>query len=144
MKRIMSVVLLSVLSLVLVGCPANSTQRQNVAQAAQTASSVVKAAQTAEITAHEQGQVTDADHQFIEKEFLAVSIVGKTLDSCIGITTSTAGDLACISTATAQLDQINNDGGLYIKSDQAKQTFQATMAALKVALVAISQVLGGK
>lgn len=125
----------------LTGCPA-STQSK-VANAALTASTVVKSFQAAEITSHQQGLVSDADHQFIEREIGNVATVGKALDSCIASATSTAGDVACISTASTAIDQINTDGGLGIKSAQAKQDFQAAMAAFKVALASVSAVLGG-
>jgi type II secretory pathway pseudopilin PulG len=142
------------LTLVLTACP-NSTQQAQIAQAALTASTVASAAQQAEITAYQQGKqcppssstcltISDADHHFIQEQFATLGTVGKTLDGCIRSSGTPAGAVACISTATSAVDQINQQGGLYIKSPQAKQDFQAAMAALKVALVAISQVIGGK
>jgi len=144
MKRLIALTGSFLVAIALTGCPASSSQRTQVAQAAQTASTVVVAFQQGEIVAHNQGVVSDADHLFIQKELLTVSTVGKTLDSCILSTTTTAGDIACIQTASTAVDQINSDGGLYIKSANAKADFQAAMAALKISLTAISQVLGGK
>lgn len=143
MKRILSLAGVLSIALMLAGCPATSTQRQQVAQAAQTASTVVVAFQQGEIIAHEQGVVSNADHIFIQKELKNVSVVGKALDSCILSATTAAGDVACIQTATTAIDQINADGGLYIKSAKAQADFQTSMGALKIALTAISQVLGG-
>jgi hypothetical protein len=140
--------------LTLTACP-NATQQTQIAQAALTASTVASAAQQAEIAAYQQGKqcqaattscpsISDADHHFIQEQFATLATVGKTLDGCIRSSGTPAGAVACISTATAAVDQINQQGGLYIQSTEAKKDFQAAMSALKVALVAISQVIGGK
>lgn len=143
------------LSMLLTACP-NSTQQAQIAQAALTASTVASSAQQAEIAAYQQGKacnasgasgcivISDTDHHFIEQQFGSLATMGKALDSCIRTSTTNAGAVACISTATSAIDEINSQGGLYIKSAAAKQDFQTAMAALKVALIAVSQVIGGK
>jgi hypothetical protein len=134
-------VLLAPLALALMGCPA--AQRQQVAQALQTASTVVQSFQQAEIVSHNQGVVSDDDHHFIEQQLLTVAAAGKTADSCVQTTTTVAGDIACVNTMATMVDQVNTQGGLYIKSAQAKQDFQLAMTGLKAALATINAILGG-
>jgi hypothetical protein len=132
------------IGLVLTGCPSGTsiTQRQQVAQAAQNASIIVQGFQQGEIAAHQQGMIPDADHQFVQKELLTLSRLGKTTDTCIGSTTTNAGIVACVNTAIAEVDQINKDGGLYLKSDKAKTEFQLAMTGVKTALSVISTLMG--
>jgi len=153
MKKILIFAVTS-LAFMLCGCP--SKTQQNVAQAALTASSTIQAAQQAEIAAYLNGKscastagascvvISDEDHKFIQTQFVSVSAVGKTLDSCIRTATNTAGSLICINTASATITQINNNGGLYIKSAEARKDFQAAMSALNLSLTVLTQVLGGK
>lgn len=141
MRRITVICAGLMLALGMVGCtPATQTK---VANAVLTASTVIKSFQAAEITSHQQGLITDADHQFIQMELGNVALAGKALDSCVGSATNTAGDLACLSVTGTAIDQINAAGVDGIKSPQAKQEFQAAMAAFKVALASIQAVLGG-
>jgi hypothetical protein len=133
---------LAPIGLVLTGCPSSSaSQRQQVAMAAENASIIVKGFQAGEITAHQQGLIPDADHQFIQKELVTVAGLGKTTDSCIASTTTNAGIVACVNTAIAEIDQVNNDGGLYLKSDKAKSEFQLAMTGVKTALSVISTLM---
>ncbi len=132
------------IGLLLTGCPSGTsiTQRQQVAQAAQNASIIVQGFQQGEIAAHQQGMIPDSDHQFVQKELLTLSRLGKTTDTCIGSTTTNAGIVACVNTAIAEVDQINKDGGLYLKSDKAKTEFQLAMTGVKTALSVISTLMG--
>jgi hypothetical protein len=139
-----SIALFAVLALAAIGmtgCPASTQQK--VAQAAQTASIVVVNFQTAEIVSYQQGIISAQDHQFIEQELGNVAVAGKALDSCIATATNTAGDLACIQTASTAINTINQQGGLGIKSATAKQEFQAAMAAFNTSLATITALLGG-
>ena len=141
MKRIVIKAILALPVIGLVGCP-TSTQVK-VAQASQTASIVIVNFQKAEIASYQQGVVSAADHQFMETELGNVAVVGKTLDSCIKTATNNSGYLACIATAEGAVNTISTNGGIGIKSAQAKQDFQAAMSAFNVALAAISTILGG-
>ena len=148
MKRIATFAAMLVLcaaSLVVIGCPSGTgTQRQQVAQAAENASIVVKNFQQGEIVAYQQGLIPATDHQFIQKELVTVGTVGKTLDTCIRLTTTDSGIVSCANTATSALDQINTDGGLYIKSTSAKQDFALAIIGTKTAIAVIGTIFGGK
>ena len=144
MKRIITIaagLLLTLSCAMLTGCP--KATKSKVANAVLTASTVIKDFQQSEITSHQQGLISDTDHQFIEQELGNVAIAGKALDSCVASATNSAGDVACISTTTTAIGQINAAGGLGIKSAQAKQDFQAAMSAFNVALASVSAILGG-
>ena len=145
MKRLIALAGTLAISAMLIGCPASTstTQRQQVALAAQNASIVVAGFQQGEIVAYQQGLIPVADHTFVQKELITVGTVGKALDSCILSTTTNAGIVACAQTATAAIDQINTDGGLYLKSDKAKTTFQLAMIGVKTAIGMISTIFGG-
>ena len=144
MKRILSILAVSSMAVMLAGCPANTSQRQQVAQAAQNASIIVAGFQQGEIVAYQQGAIPVADHQFIQKELKTVATVGKTLDSCILTTTTNAGIVACADTAVSAVDQINTDGGLYLKSDKARTRFQLAMVGVKTAISVIATIFGGQ
>jgi hypothetical protein len=158
MKRLAVLLVLAVGTLVMTGCPnTNATQRQQVAQASQNASIIVQGFQSGEVAMYQQGKtcqattptagcivVSDEDHAFIQRELTTVAEIGKTVDSCINTTTATAGIVTCLNTATTNVTQIYNDGGLYIKSPQAKQNFQLAMLGVKTALAVISTTLGGQ
>lgn len=144
MKRFLPFAGVLGVALLLAGCPANVNQRQQVAQAAQNASIIVAGFQQGEIVAFQQGAIPQADHAFIQKELLAVATVGKTLDSCILVTTTNAGIVACANTAVSAVDQINTDGGLYLKSDKARTTFQLAMIGVKTAISVIATIFGGQ
>ena len=145
MKRITVLLSLSLVSagaLFLTGCPAKSNQLQEAAQASENAAIIVQGFQNAEIAAHQQGLISDADHQFIQKELLTVATLGQTTDSCIAAAANSTGAVGCISTAVTEIDQINADGGLYIKSATAKQDFSIAMTGVKTVLVSIETMLG--
>lgn len=128
----------------LIGCPANSaTQLQQAATASENAAVIVQGFQNAEIAAHTQGLISDADHQFIEREIGTVAQLGKTTDTCIASAAAQSGALSCINAAVTELDTINANGGLYIKSPAAKADFQVAMTGVKAVLVAIETTLGG-
>jgi hypothetical protein len=140
--RGLTLIMLLPLTLMLSGCP--SAQRQQAAQAAENASIIVRGFEDGEIIAHQQGLIPDADHLFIQKEMITVAGVGKAADSCIASTTTNAGIVACANTAVAEIDQINTDGGLYLKSDKAKTDFQLAMVGVRTALQVIATIFGAK
>ena len=141
MKRIVIVAVLAVFAVGLSGCPA--TTQIKVAQAAQTASIVVVNFQKAEIVSFQQGLISPNDHQFIEGELTNSATAGIALDSCIKTATNNAGYLACLTTTQTAINTIADNGGTGIKSAQAKQDFQAAMAAYNVALATAKALLGG-
>lgn len=122
----------------------NAPQRQQVAQAAQDASTVVKGFQQGEIVAYQQGLIPADDHQFIQQSLVTVATAGKTLDDCIRSAANNAGMITCVNSAVATIDQLNADGALRLKSDKAKTSFQLAMAGTRTALAVITTVLGGK
>lgn len=146
MKRftaIASVLALSIAGLVMAGCPANTQQRQQAASAAQNISIIVLDFQQGEIASHTAGLIPETDHIFIQKELVTVTRLGKTADSCILVAVDTPGVVTCLNSAANSIDQINSDGGLYLKSDKAKSTFQLAMIGVKTTLTSIAAVLGG-
>ena len=144
MKRFALVAAFVIAASCMIGCPANLTQRQQAAVAAQNASIIVSDFQQGEIAAHTAGLIPEVDHVFVQKELLTVSVLGKTTDSCIRSATDTPGVISCLNSAVTAIDQINSDGGLYLKSDKAKTTFQLAMIGVKTTLASISATLGGK
>ena len=128
------------LAVVMAGCPSSTTQ-QKAALAAQNASTVVVAFQQAEISSYQAGLIPPADHQFIEAQLVTVGETGKALDSCIRTATNSAGTVACVNVAVVTINQINTQGGLYIKSAGAKQDFQLAMTGVTAALNVLSAVL---
>lgn len=142
MKRTLLTLGLLVAVLPLAGCP--SQQRQQVAQALQTASTVVQSFQQAEIASAQQGVISAEDHQFIEAEILTLAQAGKTADTCVKTTTNVAGDIACVNALVATVDNLNSQGALHIKSADAKEKYQLAMVGVKAALQTITAILGGK
>ena len=157
--KAMKFLLISLAALILSGCP-STTSQQNAAKASQVASASVVAAQQGEITIYNTGQqclaaaqspaqqsacivITPDEHQFLQREFLAISELGKTLDSCILGSTTTPGIVACANTALVTVNQINADGALALKSDKAKTTFQLVITSVQVGIETIQALLGG-
>jgi hypothetical protein len=139
MKTIATLVL-AVLVFTLTGCPSGSTA-QKAAQASQNAAIIVQGLETAEIAAHQQDLIPQEDHIFIQTEVLALSQLGKTVDSCIRGAGSTAGTVNCISVAVAQVDQMQNEGALRLRSDRAKQEFSIAISGVKAVLVSVQTVV---
>ena len=143
MKRVIALTCLMLVAIVLTGCPAqNGSQLQQAATASENAAIIMQGFENAEITAHTQGLIPDADHQFIQKEVATVAALGKTTDSCIATAGTSTGAVSCLSTAITEIDQINSDGGLYLKSASAKQDFSLAMTGIKTVLVSIETMLG--
>lgn len=139
MKKLLFLVPLAVC---LAGCP-SGTQQQKIAQAADDASVVILNFQQAEIIAHQNGAISDADHTFIQQQLVTVSTLGKTTDSCIRTATNTQGVLQCANSAINTIDQLNTQGALGIKSAQARTDYQIAMLGLRTALSTIVTLEGG-
>jgi hypothetical protein len=97
--------------------------------------------QASEIAAHAQGVIPDADHKFIETEVLALSQVGKTVDSCIRTAGTPAGTVNCLNVAINEVDQMQSEGSLQLKSSQAQQTFAIAISGVKAVLVSVQTVV---
>ncbi len=147
-------------TLLLVGCPTGSQQKQ-AAQADENVSSVLNAASQSEVTAFNQGQqclqaaATDvqkascvvipiADHEFIQTQFRSVAEAQKALNTCI-VTASNgnAGIITCVQTASNTISTLNSQGALYLKSDKAKTIYSGVMSAVNIGIQTIATVLGG-
>lgn len=143
MKKYIAFASLVLVAIVLTGCPAqNGSQLQQAAQASENAAIIMQGFENAEIAAYQQGLIPAADHQFIQKEVATVAALGKTTDSCIASAATPGGAVSCINTALTEIDQINSDGGLYLKSATAKQDFTLAMTGIKTVLVSIETMLG--
>jgi hypothetical protein len=133
---------LAPLVLLLTGCPA--ANQQKVAQAVNNIAIITVGLQQSEISAHQQGLIPDDDHRFIEQQLLTLGTAGKAADACIRTATDAKGDVACIDTVVATVDNINSQGGLFLKSAKAKGDFQTAMAAVKTVLLSVETVIGPK
>jgi hypothetical protein len=126
----------------LTGCPANISQQQQAAQASENAAIVVQGLQSSEIALYSQGLVSTDDHRFIQTNIATVAALGKTTDACIKAAGNKTAIGGCLNTAVLEIDQINTNGGLYIKSDQAKKDFQLAMTGVKSVLLTVETMLG--
>lgn len=140
MFNALKVAVVTAMVLTLAGCPSGTTQ-QKAAQASENAAIIVQGLQASEIAAHNQGLIPDADHTFIETEVLALSQVGKTVDSCIRTAGTPAGTVSCLNLAVNQVDQMQAEGALKLKSTQAKQDFSIALTGVKAVLVSIQAVV---
>jgi Flp pilus assembly protein TadG len=131
------------LALALTGCPMSSTQQQQVLKASDDAALIVATAQQAETAAAKQGLISPADDQFIEIQFQSIANMGKTVDSCVAGANDKNATVACITTAINEVDVINSNGGLYLKSTQAKNDFAIAVAGVRTTLASIETMLGG-
>lgn len=142
MKKLASFTLTLLATLFLAGCP-SGTNQQKIAQAAQNASIAVQGFQQIEITAHNNKAITDADHQFIQQQLISVAQMGKTADSCIKVATTKQGVIQCVTTAITTIDQLEQNGALGIKSEDAKQKYQIALTGVRTALGVIVTIEGG-
>lgn len=145
MSRTISLIGVAVIAFTLCGCPASTTtqQREQAAKASQNISIILQGAQQAEIIAHTQGLIPDADHVFVEQQFQTIAILGETTDACILKAVDTPGTITCLNTAVTAVDQINAQGGLALKSDKAKTDFAVAMTGIRTVLATVSATLGG-
>lgn len=132
---------LSVLALFLAGCP--TATQEKAAQASLEASIVIQTGQQAEIAAFNQQLIPVSEHQFIETQFGSLAVIGKTADSCIAGANAQAATLVCLNTALNGVDSIYSNGGLYLKSQQARSIYQVAVGGFRSALASIIVALGG-
>lgn len=141
-KTLSMFMLCAVLSLSLSGCP-NLATRQTAAQAAHNAEIIVSGFQQSEIVAHNQGLIPDTDHAFIQHSLLTIAQTGVTADKCISSASDNTGIIVCVNTVVSEIDTLNAQGVLALKSDKAKTDFNLAMIGTKTALTVITTMLGG-
>lgn len=142
-KRLALAFIIISIALTLSAFSCSNAKQQQVAQAAQNASIVVKGFQQGEIMAFQNGLIPVEDHQFIQRSLITVAQAGKTLDTCIRATSAVAAEITCVNAAVVTLDQLNSQGALYLKSDRAKTDFALAMVGTRTALSTIATILGG-
>jgi hypothetical protein len=140
-KRLIAVAGSFLLAIALTGCPAGT--QQDAAKASLQVTVVMTAAQQVEITAHNQQLIPDSEHAFIQKQFKSLAEVDKTANTCISAAATKGAVVICINAAVDQVEQINQQGGLYLKSPTAQSDFSMAIASIKGILQTISVTLGG-
>ena len=155
MKRILLASIALVMSLGIVGCPANQSQLQKAATASEQAMIVVQGFQQGEILAYNQGKtcvasdaqgcvvISDSDHLFIQQSIETLARLDKTTNGCIASAGTNAAAATCATSAIATIDQLQADGALHLKSVTAKQDFALAMIGARTALNVIATLLGG-
>jgi hypothetical protein len=145
MKRILILTALGIgTATLLTGCPASTSQRQQIASALDNTSMVIKDAQAAEIIAVNQGLISPQDDIFVQTELTALSQLGKTTDKCVLTATDTAGSLSCIKSELVTIQQIQANGALNLKSAKAQSVFSAVMNSATAVVNGVYTALGGK
>ncbi len=140
-NRILAIALLVPL-LVALGC--EQSKLKKVAQAAEGFSLTVKAFQDAEIAAHQQGLVDDAEHKEIERALVDVAHAGLELDNIVraaGLKVPGPKALAALDQAYTSLDNLFTSGVLHVKNARARQDLEALLLSAKGFLATISAVL---
>ena len=141
MKRILAIAAPLLLAISLTGCPAGT--QQDAAKASLQVAVVMDSAQQAEIAAHNTHLIPDADHAFIQQQFITLGRADKAANDCISAAPNKGAVIVCINTAVATVDQINQEGGTHLKSDAAKANFNLALTSIKSILQSISVTLGG-
>lgn len=141
MNRIFAMGGVLALSVMLTGCPAGT--QQDAAKASLQVTIVMNAAQRVEISAHNSRMIPDSDHQFIQKQFITLAEADKAANTCISQAANHGAVIACVNTAIATVDQINQQGGTFLKSESAKANFNMALTSIKSILQTISVTLGG-
>jgi hypothetical protein len=145
MKRIVIIAALSIgAATLLTGCPASTSQRQQIASALDNTSMVIKDAQQAEIIVVNQGAISPQDDIFVQTELIALTKLGKTTDKCVLTATDTTGSLSCIKSELIAIQHIQADGVLNLKSAKAQSVFSAVMNSATAVVNGVYTALGGK
>lgn len=134
---VLSAILISGL---IVGCDQSAVKK--AAQAADGFSISVKALQQAEMVAHVQGLIDDAEHRDLEGYFLDVANTGLELDSAIRVAQSKPKAVEALQAAIASLDRLLNQGVLHLKNPKAKEAMQALILSAKSFLATIAALIG--
>jgi hypothetical protein len=131
----------------------SGSDQEKVAQAIDTALVGARDFQQTEIAIYNEGQscppdgsclaISQEDHVFIQQELKTLAQAGQAAGHCVAASSNSAGDLACLKTVLDTVDEINNAGGLHIKSVDARKTYQTVMVSVRGGIAAIYAVLGG-
>ncbi len=141
MKRVLAIPSIVLVLVLAVACPA--AKQQQVAQAAQNASIVIKGFQQGEIVAYQSGAIPQGDHIVIQESLVTLAKMGKTVDGCILAATTTVAEVACIDAAISTIDLVQADAALHLKSERAKTDFQIALIGTRTALSVITTIIGG-
>jgi hypothetical protein len=101
------------------------------------------AAQQVEITAHNSKTISDADHEFIQKQFITLAQADKTANTCISHAQDKAATIVCLNAAISTVNQINDEGGTFLKSPSAQANFNMALTSIKGILQTIETTIGG-
>jgi outer membrane biogenesis lipoprotein LolB len=143
MKRI-AVALLALAAIGLTGCPVSTSQRQQIANALDNTTIVIKDAQQAEIIAVNNKLIFPQDDIFVQTELTALTKLGKTTDACVLTATDTTGALSCLQSELVTIKQIQADGALNIKSANAQSAFNTVLTSATAVVSGIYTAVGGK
>ncbi len=135
------------LPLAFASCPPGrrADRIRKLAQAADAFSMAVKSFQQAEITAHAQGLVDNAEHAAIERALIDVANAGRELDAAIRVAYAAGGRpqaQAAIAAALDSLDRLLAEGVLHVKNDNTRASLQALILAAKSFLAGIAAAFG--
>lgn len=89
----------------------------------------LSAVQQAEIVAHQDGFIADADHMTNEQVIEDVAQAGLAADEALLVLKSNTGALAALGQALADLDQLNTIGATHIKNATEQQAFHLAVQA---------------
>lgn len=133
---------LPLLALSLTGCTPATLAK--LAQASDNASIIMKGLESAVNAAHTQGLIPDADDLFIQQSVSTVASAGTTLDACIRGAGSTNGAVVCISGTMTQLQTLQSEGALHLKSPQAISDFSIAISSVQTLLASVETTVTGQ
>lgn len=140
-QKVLLLVVLGVVAGPLIGCPAGTTQ--GAAKASLQVTVVMRSAQEGEISAHNSGLIPDAEHQFIQKQFVTLAETDKATNDCISAAPNKGAVIHCLDTAVQTVEGINKEGGTFLKSPAAQANFSLALTSVKGILQTIEVTLGG-
>jgi len=139
--KIFGLFVMSLVSLVLIGCPEGSQSKAALASLQVT--QVIQTSQDAEIAAFDQHLISPSDHKFIQEQFKTIATLDKSANDCIKSASSQGAVVVCVNTAISGIDQVYTNGGTFLKSSQARSTYQLAISSIRGVLAAINTMLGG-
>jgi hypothetical protein len=123
-------------------CGCDSPQ-QEAAKASLQVTIVMQAAQQGEIAAHNQHLIPDNEHQFIQQQFISLAEADKAANLCVSQATNKGAVISCLNAAIGGVDSIYQNGGLFLKSQTARNNFSIAIIGVRGVLSAIEATLGG-
>lgn len=141
-QKVLLLLVIGWVGLPLIGCPAGT--QQSAAKASLQVTVVMQSAQQGEIAAHNSGLIPDADHQFIQKQFITLAEADKAANACISAAPNKGAVISCLNAAINTVDGINKEGGTFLKSPAAQANFTLALTSIKSILQTIEVTLGGQ